>query len=146
MIELFDKIWQKTSGIEEAQLDIIFDFLRSNHFPVCELPDTYIELLNESNGGDFTIGNREYQLFSAEETLQAYQSYNFPVYMPFAFPFAMDGCGNFYIFNLREKDDCIYAVSSSDLEWDECHKIANNLMQCFGQKESLDDILFSENK
>ena len=146
MIELFEKIWQREPGADEVQLEKVYSFLRDNQFPVCELPDTYIELLKESNGGDFTTGNREYQLFSAEETLQAYQSYNFSVYMSFAFPFAMDGCGNFYIFNLREKDDCIYAVSSSDLEWDECHKIANNLMQCFGQNESLDDILLSENK
>ena len=57
--------------------------------------------------------------------------------------FAMVGCGNFYIFNLREKDDKIYVVSSSDLEWEECYKIADNLIQCLGQKESLDDSLFS---
>ena len=140
MIELFEKVWQRESGADETQLDELYNFLKSNHFPFCELPDTYIELLKESNGGDFTTGNREYQLFSAEETLQAYQSYNFSVYMPFSFPFAMDGCGNFYIFNLREKDDCVYAVSAGDLEWEECYKIADYLVQCFRQKESLDDI------
>ena len=142
MIELFEKVWQRESGADEVQLGKAYRFLRDNQFPVCELPDTYIELLKESNGGDFTTGNRECQLFSTEETLQAYQTYNFSVYMPFAFPFAMDGCGNFYIFNLREKDDCIYAVSAGDLEWDECHKIANDLIQCLSQKESLDEIMF----
>lgn len=142
MIELFEKIWQRESGVDEVQLDELYVFLHDNQFPVFELPDTYIELLKESNGGDFTTGNREYQLFSAKETLQAYQSYNFSVYMPFAFPFAMDGCGNFYIFNLREKDDCIYVVSSSDLEWEECHKIADSFIKCLEQKESLDEIIF----
>uniref|UniRef100_UPI0040576712 SMI1/KNR4 family protein n=1 Tax=Agathobacter sp. TaxID=2021311 RepID=UPI0040576712 len=142
MIELFEKIWQRELGADEVQLDKLYIFLQDNQFPVCELPDTYIELLKESNGGDFTIGNREYQLFLAEETLQAYQSYNFSVYMPFAFPFALDGCDNFYIFNLREKDDCIYGVSSSDLEWEECHKIADSFIKCLKQKKSLDEIMF----
>ena len=138
--------WKRESGADEVQLDKLYNFLKSNQFPICELSHTYIELLNESNGGDFTIGNREYQLLSAEEALQAYQSYNFSIYMPFAFPFAMDGCGNFYIFNLREKDDCIYAVSASDLEWEASCMIAENLIQCFRQKEALDDILFSVSK
>ena len=82
MIELFEKVWQIESGADEVQLEKVYSFLRDNQFPVCELPDTYIEFLKESNGGDFTIGNREYQLFSVEETLQAYQSYNFSLYMP----------------------------------------------------------------
>lgn len=142
MIELFEKIWQRNLEADEVQLDELYIFLLDNQFPVCELPDTYIDLLKESNGGDFTIGNKEYQLFSVEEALQTYQFYNFSLYMPFAFPFAMDGCSNFYIFNLREKDNCVYVVSASDLEWEECHKIANNLLQCLEQKEALNEIVF----
>ena len=142
MIERFEKIWNRKTGIDEEQLHKLKLLLKENNFPICDLPDTYIELLKESNGGDFTTGNREYQLFSVEEAMQAYESYKFSIYMPFAFPFAMDGCGNFYIFNLRNKDACVYAVSSGDLEWKECHKIADSFLHCLEQKESLDEIIF----
>lgn len=142
MIERFEKIWCRKAGADNEQLCRLNLWLKENNFPVCDLPNTYKELLKESNGGDFTTGNREYQLFSVEEIIQTYEAYKFSIYMPFAFPLAMDGCGNFYILNLRNKDDCIYAVSAGDLEWDECHKIADNFLHCLEQKETLDEILF----
>lgn len=141
MLEMFEQIWSAPKGAEEQQFQNVQEWLCENRFPVCSLPNSYIELLKECNGGNFTNGNREYQMFSIEEAVQAYEIYNFSVYMPFAFPFAMDGCGNFYILNLRKYDEAVYAISSGDLEWEECRKIADNFINCLVQKEALEELM-----
>ncbi len=64
-------------------------------------------LMSESNGGVYMSGKREYQFLSLGEVPGYYETYMFYRFMPFAFPFAMDGCGNFYIFNFKETDENI---------------------------------------
>ena len=141
MLELFDKVWHAEKGAEKLQFQKLHNWVREKGFPACDFPDSYIELLKESNGGDFMTGEREYQLGSIDETMQTYEDYSFARYMPYALPFAMDGCGNFYIINMRRKDDCIYAVSSGDLEWEMCCKIADNLEECLTQNTLIDELL-----
>ena len=144
MLELFDKVWHSAQGAEKQHFDKLHNWAREKRFPVCDLPDLFIKLFKESNGGDFTTGEREYQLLSIDEAIQTYESYNFAIYMPFAFPFAMDGCGNFYILNMRSKDDYIYVVSSGDLGWEACHNIAKNLAECLTQTTLIDELLFGK--
>lgn len=136
MLELFEKVYVSGEKASDEELNILYQWLRDNSFPCCCLPQDYLNLIKESNGGDFMNGEREYQFLSTDKIIEYYHAYMFPLFMPYAFPFAMDGCGNFYIFNLRKNDECVYAVSAGDMGWkeDECVKIADNFMECLGQK------------
>lgn len=139
----FEKIWSAAPGADENKLWKLFSWIEESGFPETNLPEEYILLLKESNGGDFTNGQREYQLLSVEEVIAYYEAYSFPLYMPYAFPFAMDGCGNFYVFDLRENGTGVYAVSSGNMGWtdDECCRIADSFLECLQQTELLEDIL-----
>lgn len=67
--------------------------------------------------------------------------YHFYEFMPFAYPFAMDGCGNFYIFNLRYEDVSVYAVCAGDMGWeeDEYYFVANSFKECLSQPKLWDE-------
>lgn len=121
----------------------LYQWLSENDFPSCYLPEDYLDFMENSNNRTFVYGEREYQFLEYDEIMEYYDAYMFPQFMPYAFPFAMDGCGNFYIFNLREIDRCVYAVAAGNKGWekDECIKVADNFTECLGQKYSLDEIL-----
>lgn len=123
MLELFDYA-AANPPVDENKLSELLKWLRG--FPDTELPDEYTAFLRESNGGDLVKNGRELQMFAAEEIPEYYAAYKFPVYMPYALPFAMDGNGNFYVFNKREHDNCIYLVAAGNMGWDECFPIAEN--------------------
>lgn len=141
MLELFERVYISGEKASDEELNVLYQWLRDNFFPCCCLPHDYLNLIRESNGGDFMSGEREYQFLSTDKIAEYYYAYMFPIYMPYAFPFAMDGCGNFYIFNLRNNDECVYVTSADDMGWeeDECVKIADNFMQCLRQKFPPDD-------
>ena len=65
------------------------------------LPDSYERFLLFSNGGWGRSGEREFGLFGAEDVLRYHQEYEFEEYMPGAMPFALNGGGVFYVFDLR---------------------------------------------
>lgn len=141
MLELFERVYISGEKASYEELNILYQWLRDNSFPCCCLPQDYLNLIKESNGGDFMNGEREYQFLSTDRIIEYYHAYMFQLFMPYAFPFAMDGCGNFYIFNLRENDECVYAVSAGDMGWeeDECVKIAGNFMECLKQELPIDE-------
>lgn len=122
--------------VSEDQLKLLLRWLSKNGFPDTEISVEYTDFLRESNGGDFVINGREFQMFSAEEIPEFYEAYMFSVYMPFALPFAMDGCGNFYVFNKREHDDGVYIVASGNMSWgnDECFLLAEDFGACMRGK------------
>lgn len=106
---------------------------------ICE---DYIAFIKESNGGIFTYGNREYQFLSLNEIVEYYEIYKFSLYMPLALPFAMDGRGNFYLFDMRKESNNIYGVHSVNIGWreDECFIIANSFTEMLEQKILLDEL------
>ena len=118
MLECFKEIYKLESCAEQIQIDKLVIWLKTNGFPICDLPKGYLDFLKESNGGDFGNGEREYQMLSISEVMEYYEIYSFSKFMPYALPFAMDGCGDFYLFNLRCKDDKVYKVPASDLDWE----------------------------
>ena len=138
MLEYFDSLWSVSPRAAEEEIARLQAQLTAAGFPSVWLPAAYLDLLRESNGGDFAKGAREYQFFSAEEVLENYEAYQFARYMPFAFPFAMDGRGHFYVFDLRARDESVYLVHASDLGWqDEARRIADDLNACLRQEEAL---------
>lgn len=56
-----------------------------------------------SNGGEFQNGERYFQFFNTEDLREMNLAYELPEYMPGAVSFAMDGCGNHYMFDMREE-------------------------------------------
>lgn len=75
------------------------------HLPQGQFPDSYIELLKYSNGGEFQNGERCFQFFNTEDLREMNLAYELPEYMPGAVSFAMDGCGNHYMFDMREEKE-----------------------------------------
>ncbi len=132
MLEYFTEIYKKEPMVKQSQIEEIELWMKNNLFPVYKLPDEYVELLKESNGGDFLKGEAEYQMFSLLEVVEYYELYNFSEFMPFALPFAMDGCGEFYLFNMRCSDNAVYKVHCGDMGWDseQCSLIANSFREC----------------
>lgn len=71
------------------------------------LPDDYINLLRWSNGGWCRSGEREFGFFPTSDAKCGVRAmllaYHLPEYMPLALPFAFNGGGVFYLFDMREK-------------------------------------------
>jgi hypothetical protein len=74
-------------------------------FPARPLPASYLDFLGWSNGGFFLAGEREFQMLAAEELRVYLIEYRVPYFLPHAVPFALDGNGHFYAFDLREPAD-----------------------------------------
>lgn len=136
MLEYFTEIYKRKPMVKQSQINEMGMWLKNNLFPISKLPDDYLELLRESNGGDFRKGEAEYQMFSLLEVIEYYEMYNFSDFMPYALPFAMDGCGEFYLFNMRWNDGGVYKVHSCDMGWNsgQCRLIANSFRECVIQE------------
>lgn len=138
MLEYFDELWSVGPQAAESDIAELLAQLAAAGFPSVWLPAAYLDFLRESNGGDFSKGAREYQFFAVGEILETYAAYQFARYMPFAFPFAMDGSGHFYVFDLRTLDESVYSVHASDLGWSEdTRRIADDFIACLQQDEAL---------
>ena len=106
--------------------------------PTGPLPPTYLSLLRWSNGGEFSAGERLYQFFPALDKQHGVRAmmlgYRIPEYMSGAVPFAFDGAGTFYLFDMRRPavDGEYPAVTAhaGALGWDEdaCGVIANSFV------------------
>lgn len=69
------------------------------------LPPAYLLLLRWSDGGEFRTGERLFQFFPALNPQHGVRAmmlaYHIPEYMSGALPFAFDGAGTFYLFDMR---------------------------------------------
>lgn len=117
MLELFDYA-EVDTPITEERLTELHQWLSENGFPDTELPGDLTAFLRESNGGDFVKNDREFQMFKAEEIPGFYKAYMFGEFMPYALPFAADGCGNLYIFDKRSSGSAVYLVDAGNMGWD----------------------------
>jgi hypothetical protein len=70
------------------------------------LPESYLSLLRWSDGGEFQAGRRLIQIFPTVDPKCGVRAmmlaYQLPEYMPGALPIGFDGCGTFYLFDMRE--------------------------------------------
>ncbi|WP_028595009.1 SMI1/KNR4 family protein [Paenibacillus assamensis] len=103
------------------------------NIPNKRLPTAYIELLRYSNGGEFSNGERHFQFFSADELRSMMLAYEFPEYMPGAVPFAMDGCGHHYAWDMRtdkhQDEYPILVTHSGNLGYEDAVPIAETFME-----------------
>jgi hypothetical protein len=82
--------------------EVVPTFWEITHRP---LPPSYKAFLGWSNGGTFVAGDREFQMLKVQELREYLLLYDFPRDMPGSVPFALDGAGGFYLFDLRNPPD-----------------------------------------
>ncbi len=118
--------WQK---MRIAPLDA-----KTWRFPERSLPAAYLEFLRWSNGGaaGFTNGQREFGFLTTRNLREYMVAYEFPEYMPDALPFAMNGGGWFYVFDMRQDPrDGEYPVlftHSGELSYDEAYPLGDSFV------------------
>lgn len=91
------------------------------------LPEAYLSFLRWSDGGEFRTGERWFQFFPALDRQHGVRammlSYHLPEYMPAAVPFGFDGCGTFYLFDMRRPavggEYPVVTAHAGCLGWDE---------------------------
>ncbi|MDQ1924612.1 SMI1/KNR4 family protein [Massilia pseudoviolaceinigra] len=119
--------------------------LRGSRPAIRDLPSSYVALLTKSNGGGIVIGNREIAFFDALTLRDYLVDYQFPVYMPGALPFGLNGGGVFYVFDMREApvdgEFPILAAASGNLEYDSSPTIAHSLQQLLSDLTNIEDFL-----
>jgi len=120
------------------------------------LPPSYLTLLASSDGGDFGTGERWLQLFPTDGPTGVRAmalAYHLPEYMPGALPFAFNGGGVFYLFDLREPADAdgeypVVAAHAGNLGWSthdecyppECWPVADGLERACRGRTNIEDL------
>lgn len=100
-------------------LNILINWMTFEKFPFVDLQISYTSFIEKINNAfSLIVNDIEYQFLIFEEIINYYESYNFKSFMEFALPFAMDGNGNFYVFDKRYNGNDMYIVASNNLEWD----------------------------
>jgi hypothetical protein len=116
--------------------------------PTLPLPFSYLNFLAWSNGPECVNGERSFGFLSTHEVRDYLLAYHIPEYMPLALPFALNGGGVFYLFDMRQKtEDGEYPIVVShagNLDWEDARFIAVSLVEaCCGQTD-IEDILYGE--
>lgn len=106
--------------------------------PKYSLPPSFLDFLHWSNGSWCRTGHREFGFFSTKNIREYLLGYEFPEYMPYAVPFALDGGGIFYIFDMRRPPIAgeypILIASAGNLKYEDAKKIAGSFVKaCKGR-------------
>ena len=109
------------------------------------LPTSYVELLVISHGGGIAVGDREIAFFERESLRNNLIDYQFPVYMPAALPFGLNGGGVFYVFDMRDAAENgefpILAASSGNLCYDDAPVIARSIQELLADTTNIEDLM-----
>lgn len=123
--------------------------VRSWVFPAGPLPLAYLSLLGFSNGGCFRNGSRFlHPLFATDDVRGYLLGYNLPEDMPRAFPFAMDGSGVFFLFDMRrppiDGEYPILVSHAGSLSYGCCGKVADSFLECCRGTDDVFELAHSE--
>lgn len=121
--------------ISEAELEWLTADFKDDHpegwiVPDAPLPASYLSFLRWSNGGEFRSGERLMQFFPSLDTVHGVRAmmlaYGLPGKSPGILPFAFNGGGVFYAFDMRFRPcegeyrivaaECGYSHKPSELE------------------------------
>ena len=114
--------------------------------PKGKLCGDFFTFMKWSNGGAFYLGERIIQLFALEEIRGFMLAYNIPEYMPKALPFAFNGGGRFYLFDMRNKSNNgeypIVCAPAGGLGWseDSFRVVSSTFQGVFTDSFSIDDL------
>ncbi|MBE1444442.1 SMI1/KNR4 family protein [Paenibacillus sp. OAS669] len=111
--------------------------------PQKAFPASYLDFLRYSNGGEFQNGDRFFQFFGTDQLREYNLAYELPEYMKHAVSFAMDGCGNHYLFDMREERNNneypILVAHSGYLDYDGCVLVAESFLELCSGRTSMDE-------
>jgi hypothetical protein len=116
------------------------------------LPADYLSFLRWSNGGWCRTGEREFGFFPTSDPTSGVRAmtlaYHVPQYMPGALPFAFNGGGVFYLFDMREAaragDYPVVCASAGALGWDECWFVADSFLLACRGTSNVEDLRAAE--
>jgi len=114
---------------------------RDWRLPTTPLPASYLDFLRWSNGGSFFSAGRRFDPFFAASELRSHLlGYHVPQYMPGAVPFAFDGGGRFYLFDMRREPTAgeypILFVGSGNLRYTDAILVATSFVDaCSGTSD-----------
>ncbi|MCP3772324.1 SMI1/KNR4 family protein [Paenibacillus sp. MZ04-78.2] len=122
--------------------------------PQKKLPDSYLDFLRYSNGGEFMTGDRYFQFFGTKELREYNLAYLFPEFMTGSVSIGMDGCGNHYILDMREDmiegEYPILAAHSGTLGYEDeegfitCKQVARSFPELCKGTTSIDEELHED--
>lgn len=140
---------EEASELEAEQFDLDPTGWR---FPQHPLPASFLDLLRWSNGGGAVNGDREFGFFpclGGQHGLRAMLlAYHVPEYMPLAVPFAFNGGGTFYLFDMRKPPvDGEYPIiccgsGALGFDDDEYVLVGNTLLEACSGRVDVDSIRF----
>jgi len=152
---------RKARGASAFQLRIVEDSIRApvtryeKHWykgcakwqlPSGPLPPAYLDFLSWSNGGEFWNDRRGFQFIPTSELREMLLCHFVPKYMPGALPFALDGGGHFYLFDMRrppvKREYPILFAGCGDLGYEDAIVVAKSFVTlCKGNTDFSDRYL-----
>jgi hypothetical protein len=120
--------------------------------PQRPLPQSYLGFLRFSNGGEFCNGGRRFQFFPALSPRHGLRAmllaYGFPEYMPLVLPFALNGGGVFYTFDMREAavngEYPILVTEAGNLGYEDAKLLAASFVEACEGKMNIEELLRGE--
>lgn len=112
------------------------------------LPDSYLSFLRFSNGGYFETGERVFQMFGTK-VRDMMLAYRFPEFAPLAVPFALNGGGVFYFFDMRAPPNArgeypVLCAPSGALRVDDVPRVAGSFVEACTGRFNVEKLLFEE--
>lgn len=107
----------------------------------------YRQFLQVANGGWARTGEREFGFFGIDDVRSMLLAYHVPQYMPQALPFALNGGGVFYLFDMRQpardSEYPIVCASAGNLGWgdDEHLFLAEHFVAACQGKCNVEDLM-----
>ena len=114
--------FEKNSGIEENHLN-------SLQFPV-QLPNDYLDLLKNFNGGNGTVGEEYLILHKVEELIKINKDYKIAEFDNKFFIIGSNGSGELIALDTRKKNP-IYVLIPYIFEYDAIIELSNNVEGLF---------------
>jgi hypothetical protein len=117
---------------------------RKWRLPAKPLPHSYLSFLRWSNGGEFVNGDRTFSpVFGTRSVRDYLLSYMVPEYMPGSLPFALDGGGCFFLFDMRDDpvdgEYPVLFVGCGNLGYDDAVVVAGSFTEaCEGKTDPRD--------
>jgi hypothetical protein len=118
--------------------------------PSKPLPESYLAMLRWSNAGWSRTGAREFDWFPTSDPVNGVRAmtlaYHVPEHMPGALPFAFDGGGTFYLFDIRQNavagEYPVVCAHSGNLGWeaDQCWLVGDSFEAACRGRISIHDL------
>ncbi|HEX8177235.1 MAG TPA: SMI1/KNR4 family protein [Pyrinomonadaceae bacterium] len=109
------------------------------------LPETFLNFLTWNNGGWCRKGEREFGFLGIPDLRSYTLAYMFPAFMPEAVPFALNGGGVFYVFDMREEPDGgeypILISASGNLGYEDAKVVAQSFIEVCSGTTNIEDYL-----